>query len=85
MEPFGQLAGILLTHAHIGHYTGLMQLGREAMGAKEMPAYAMPRMKGFLESNGPREQLVQLGNIEVRGLPFRTAPSLRTAKSPGAT
>src|SRR5947209_14989246 len=27
----GRLDGILLTHAHIGHYLGLAQLGREAM------------------------------------------------------
>ncbi len=37
--------GIFLTHGHIGHYTGLMFLGREALGAKNMPVYAMPRMQ----------------------------------------
>jgi len=26
-----QLAGVLLTHLHMGHYLGLMQFGREAM------------------------------------------------------
>lgn len=60
--------GILLTHAHIGHYTGLMQLGREVMGAKEMPVYAMPRMKTFLENNGPWSQLVSLNNISLQSL-----------------
>lgn len=59
------LGGILLTHAHMGHYTGLMHLGREAMGSKSVPVYAMPRMKGFLETNGPWSQLVSLGNIEL--------------------
>lgn len=39
--------GIFLTHGHIGHYAGLMLLGREAAGAKKVPVYAMPRMKGF--------------------------------------
>ncbi|MCB0596743.1 MAG: pyrroloquinoline quinone biosynthesis protein PqqB [Lewinellaceae bacterium] len=68
MEPYGQLSGILLTHAHMGHYTGLMHLGREAMGAKAVPVYAMPRMRAFLENNGPWEQLVQLRNIELRTL-----------------
>ena len=62
------LAGIFLTHAHIGHYTGLMHLGREVMGAEEMPVYAMPRMKSFLENNGPWSQLVSLGNISLRNL-----------------
>ena len=56
--------GIFLTHAHIGHYGGLMFLGRESMGAKGVPVYAMPRMKDYLETNGPWSQLVELGNIE---------------------
>ncbi len=62
------LSGILLTHAHIGHYTGLMHLGHEVMGADRMPVYAMPRMIEFLSSNGPWDQLVKLGNIELRPL-----------------
>ena len=61
-----QLSGIFLTHAHIGHYTGLIHLGREVMGAKEVPVYAMPRMKQFLETNGPWNQLVNLGNISIQ-------------------
>ena len=60
-----QLSGIFLTHAHIGHYTGLIHLGREVMGAKEIPVYAMPKMKTFLESNGPWNQLVALNNISI--------------------
>lgn len=60
-----QLAGVLLTHAHIGHYTGLMYFGREAMGSKYIPVYCMPRMKSFLEQNGPWSQLVQLQNITL--------------------
>ena len=59
------LSGIFLTHAHIGHYTGLIHLGREAMGTKAMPVYAMPRMLEFLASNGPWSQLVTLGNIDL--------------------
>ena len=58
--------GIFLTHAHIGHYGGLMFLGRESMGAKGVPVYVMPRMKAYLETNGPWSQLVELGNIELR-------------------
>lgn len=58
--------GILLTHAHIGHYTGLMHLGREAMGTNKLPVYAMPKLKYFLENNGPWSQLVQLKNIDLK-------------------
>ena len=60
------LAGIFLTHAHIGHYTGLMHLGREAMGAKSVPVYTMLRMKEFLTNNGPWSQLVSLNNIALQ-------------------
>jgi len=57
--------GIFLTHAHIGHYAGLMYLGKEATNAKNIPVYAMPRMKQFLESNGPWDQLVSTNNITI--------------------
>jgi len=60
--------GIFLTHAHIGHYTGLMFLGREALGAKAASVYAMPRMQSFIENNGPWNQLVTLNNIQLVGL-----------------
>jgi len=79
MEPCGQLAGILLTHAHIGHYSGLMHLGREVMGAEGVPVYAMPRMRAFLENNGPWGQLVQLNNIELCTLAADSAISLSPA------
>ena len=58
--------GIFLTHAHIGHYTGLMFLGREAMGSNAAPVYALPKMKSFLETNGPWSQLVALKNIVLK-------------------
>jgi pyrroloquinoline quinone biosynthesis protein B len=59
------LAGILLTHAHMGHYTGLMHLGHEAMGSHDVPVYAMPRMTEYLRSNGPWSQLVHYENIAL--------------------
>jgi len=63
-----KLDGIFLTHAHIGHYSGLINLGREVMGANQVPTYAMPRMSGFLKTNGPWSQLVKLENIKLRPL-----------------
>jgi pyrroloquinoline quinone biosynthesis protein B len=58
--------GIFLTHAHLGHYTGLAHLGREAYGAHAQPVYASERMCAFLSSHGPWSQLVELGQIECR-------------------
>lgn len=59
------LAGVFLTHAHVGHYAGLMYFGREAMGASGIPVYAMPRMTAFLSTNGPWDQLISLNNIQM--------------------
>jgi pyrroloquinoline quinone biosynthesis protein B len=58
-----ELSGIFLTHAHIGHYAGLLHLGHEVMGASGIPVFAMPRMSAFLKHNGPWSQLVDFGNI----------------------
>ncbi|MEO8082837.1 MAG: MBL fold metallo-hydrolase [Ardenticatenales bacterium] len=69
------LAGIVLTHAHIGHYTGLLHLGREAMGVRGVPVYASARMADFLRSNAPWRQLVELGNVVLRVL----EPGVRVA------
>jgi pyrroloquinoline quinone biosynthesis protein B len=62
------LAGIFLTHAHVGHYAGLMYLGKEVIGAQDVPVWAMPRMQQFLTDNGPWQQLVRLHNIALRPL-----------------
>ena len=63
-----KLDGVLLTHAHMGHYTGLMHFGREVMGTNKIPVFAMPRMRTFLEENGPWSQLVELENISLQNL-----------------
>lgn len=60
--------GIFLTHAHIGHYTGLMYFGREALGRKGTNVFAMPKMKAFLTKNNPWNQLVKLENIVLKNL-----------------
>jgi pyrroloquinoline quinone biosynthesis protein B len=73
------LSGIFLTHAHIGHYTGLMYLGREAIGAKETPVFAMPKMKNFIETNAPWSQLVTLKNIKL--MPLKADSSVEITKN----
>ncbi len=77
--PFGMDAtpdGIFLTHAHMGHYSGLLFLGREAMGAHAVPVFAMPRMEQFLKNNGPWGQLVALKNIALHPLVVDSAVTL---------
>lgn len=60
--------GVFLTHAHIGHYTGLMHFGHEVIGTKNLPVYAMPRMSTYLTENGPWSQLVKFNNIALQPL-----------------
>ena len=73
--------GIFLTHAHIGHYTGLMYLGRESIGARAVKVSGTERMSAFLRANGPWSLLVANGHIALETLvPDRTvevAPGLR--------
>lgn len=72
----GRPDGVFLTHAHIGHYTGLMYFGREALGANRLPVYAMPGMQNFLKNNQPWQQLMQLENIILQPLADETAVQL---------
>lgn len=71
--------GIFLTHAHIGHYTGLMYLGKEANDAKEVPVYAMPKMGEFLHKNGPWGQLISRKNISV--IPIKNNQTISLGKN----
>ena len=65
IEKKEKLEGILLTHAHMGHYTGLLFLGREALNTKLMKVYTSKKMGDFLRENAPWNQLVKLQNIEI--------------------
>ncbi len=58
--------GILLTHAHIGHYPGLMFYGFESLSTRNLPVYCSKRMVDFLSNNGPWDQLVRLKNISLK-------------------
>lgn len=61
---------IYITHAHIGHYSGLMYFGREALGAKNLMVRVLPRMSNFLQNNGPWSQLVDINNIKIKETNF---------------
>jgi pyrroloquinoline quinone biosynthesis protein B len=67
--------GVLLTHAHIGHYLGLAHFGFESLSTKDLPVWVTPRMAEYLRTNGPWSQLVRIGNIAVKefqpGQPFQ--------------
>lgn len=60
------LDGIFLTHAHMGHYTGLMYLGKESISTQKTPVYCSEEMSAYLTRNGPWSLLVSNGNIDLR-------------------
>jgi pyrroloquinoline quinone biosynthesis protein B len=81
--PAGQvdrapLDGILLTHAHIGHYLGLAFLGYEAVHVQGLPVWASSRMAEYLRTNGPWSQLVTKQEIELREM----APDVEVRLTP---
>jgi pyrroloquinoline quinone biosynthesis protein B len=71
---------VLLTHAHVGHYTGLVHFGREVAATSAVPVHVTERMSAYLRSNGPWSQLVELDQIRlvtvVPGVPFRPIPGI---------
>jgi len=73
--------GIFITHAHIGHYAGLLPLGREVVNSSAIPVYVLPQLKSFLETNGPWSQLVSLKNISLIALTEEKPVALRSAIS----
>ena len=66
--PDCSLAGIALSHAHIGHYAGLIHLGREAWNTQDLPVYVSRKMADWIRQNAPWSQLVGLGNIQLHRL-----------------
>ena len=58
--------GVLVTHAHLGHYLGLAWLGREVAATSALPLFVSNRFAEYLRSNGPWRQLVELAQVELR-------------------
>lgn len=60
--------GTFLTHAHMGHYSGLLYYGRESVGAKLAPVYGSRRMERFLKSNDPWRFLITNAHVGFQAL-----------------
>jgi pyrroloquinoline quinone biosynthesis protein B len=74
--------GIFLTHAHMGHVTGLVYLGREALATRGVAVHGTASMLEFLRTNAPFRDLeeqhrvallpnerVELGGLVVEAVP----------------
>jgi pyrroloquinoline quinone biosynthesis protein B len=66
--------GIFLTHAHMGHYTGLMYLGKESISTKKTPVFASSEMSDFLTKNAPWSLLFSNQNIDLH--PFESGKEI---------
>lgn len=77
---------LLLTHAHIGHYAGLVHFGREVASTDGVPLWVTPRFAGFLRAHGPWSQLVELDQVELHEIrprkPFEPIPGLKVTAIP---
>lgn len=76
--PTCSLAGIILTHIHMGHYTGLIHLGPEAMNSRRMPLFVSAAVANFLSHNQPWAFLVEREHLDLRLL----SPNLELPLSP---
>ena len=62
---YPSLSGLFLTHAHIGHYGGLMNFGLESMNVSNIPIYVFKRMEKFLRNNSIFNQMINNKNIVI--------------------
>lgn len=61
--PDCSLAGILLTHVHMGHYTGLIHLGPEAMNVQRLSLFCTSKAETFLRKNQPWRNLFEQEHV----------------------
>jgi pyrroloquinoline quinone biosynthesis protein B len=64
-RPMTRLAGIFITHAHIGHYAGLIHLGREAMNVVGLPVHGTPRLCEFLRRKAHKDHITEAYGDQV--------------------
>ncbi len=64
--------GVLLTHAHIGHYAGLMQFGKEVAATDELPIFCTPKMADFIRAHAPWSGLVTGGHVDLQEIVMGT-------------
>ncbi len=68
--PKDHLKGIFITHAHMGHYPGLLFFGKEVINSNNLSVYTSKRFKNFLNNNQPWKLLVDNNNIKINTFEF---------------
>lgn len=54
---------VFVTHAHMGHYAGLLHFGTEAAATRDVPLHAPSSVLGFLRANEPWRSLFLDGRV----------------------
>ena len=77
---------VMLTHAHMGHYLGLAQFGKEVAATDKLPVFVSPRFAAYLRKNGPWKLMVENKNIVIHeiepGTAFSPIPGIRVTPIP---
>ena len=61
--PRRPVDAVMLTHAHIGHYAGLMHLGQEVAAVDGVQVHCTTRMADFIRGNAPWSGVAEAGHI----------------------
>jgi len=65
--------GVFVTHAHMGHYSGLVHFGNEAAASDHLPLLGTERFLAYLASNEPWATLLSEGHLEPVAVDTMTA------------
>ncbi|GAB7095281.1 pyrroloquinoline quinone biosynthesis protein PqqB [Halolamina litorea] len=64
-QVVGDVDGVVFTHAHLGHFPGILQFGREVLDADALPVYCTEGLAEFVRTNQPFTKLVSNGNVDL--------------------
>lgn len=62
----GPVDGIAVSHAHVGHFPGILQVGREVLDAEELPVYCTPELADVVRTDALLSRLVTERNVSLR-------------------
>ena len=68
--PKDHLKGIFITHAHMGHYPGLLFFGKEVIDSNNLAVYTSKTLEKFLNENQPWKLLIDNKNIDIKSFEF---------------
>lgn len=71
-ERFPGPEAVVITHAHTGHYSGLWQLDRSVLAAKDVVVYCPPATAGLISTNEPFRAMEHEGFIRIAPVQFTT-------------